>query len=839
MRTNQLSSQAKDYNSQWNLSKLGIEWHNPRWWFESLCIAVAYFFSSWFAANTIFSTLGPSPVWPGSGLNVGLLLAFGRSRWLGMFGGILIYNLHRNWLKVLVPALGASIGSTIGALVTVSLILKFTKNKYPFFRVRHVVTFAICAIFSGTVLQTITGVGIYTLTRRYDGTNFVTNFLLPWWIGDSAGVLIFAALVLTWLRPEAKQQLKASKSYFSWEVLVAFLSIIVVAYFSFYEAQPLEYLLLPPLLWSAFRFEHRLTTLLVMFVSMTASIATANKFGVFYKAMTTGDSLLLLQIFMGVITVTTLITLAIVHENHQANLSLQRINIELEQRVLERTLDLQQSEAKALELAAKAEAANQAKSTFIANMSHELRSPLNAVIGFSQLMMRTNNLPLEHYENASIINRSGDYLLTLINNILDLSKIEAGKTTLNICNFDLEHLLGDVEDMLQLRAAEAGLSLIFDQSPDLPRYICTDETKLRQVLINLLGNAIKFTNTGSIYLGISHESCADSQYILYFCVRDTGVGIDKAELDKLFTTFNQAKAGREKQEGTGLGLAISRRFVQMMGGDITVTSELGKGTEFRFQIQVQRGQAVIVETNLPKRALSLAANQPTYKILVVDDKPVNCKLLVRLLAPMGFEVREAHDGQEAIAIWEAWEPHLIWMDMRMPVMDGYEATKYIKSITRGSATAIIALTASVLEEEKAIVLSAGCDDFIRKPFKEQTIFDTLAKHLGVTYIYDQSPEQSTIQSSNEPILTPEALASYCQEMPPSWKRDLYFAALEADRSRFMDLLAELPNPDSIVGRSLTKLARNFQFEQLIDLLEPISSSPSAIYSNLISNPPTN
>jgi CheY-like chemotaxis protein len=253
-----------------------------------------------------------------------------------------------------------------------------------------------------------------------------------------------------------------------------------------------------------------------------------------------------------------------------------------------------------------------------------------------------------------------------------------------------------------------------------------------------------------------------------------------------------------------------------------VTSELGKGTEFRFQIQVQRGQAVIAETNLPKRALSLAANQPIYKILVVDDKPVNCKLLVRLLAPMGFEVREAHDGQEAIAIWEAWEPHLIWMDMRMPVMDGYEATKYIKSTTKGSATAIIALTASVLEEEKAIVLSSGCDDFIRKPFKEQTIFDTLAKHLGVTYIYDQSHEQSTIQSSNEPILTPEALASYCQEMPTSWKRNLYLASLEADRSRFMDLLAELPNPDSIVGRSLTKLARNFQFEKLIDLLEPIN-----------------
>ncbi len=832
MRNDQLSAQTKANISHWNLSKLGIELYNPRWWFESFCIAFAYFASSWFASGTIFSVLGPSSVWPGAGLNAGLILTFGRSRWFGVFIGILFYNLHRNWLKVFVPALGASIGSTIGTLITVSLILKFTQNtRYPFLKARHVVTFALCAMFSGTIFQSITGVAIYTITRRYNEADFITNLWLPWWIGDSVGVLIFAALAITWLRPEARQQIKPQfKSYLNWEILAAFLSITIVAYFSFYEAQPLEYLLLPPLLWSAFRFEPRLTTLLVMFVSLTASIATANGFGVFHKVLSARDSLLLLQIFMGVIALTTLVTTAIVHENNQANLSLQRINAELEQRVLGRTLDLQQSEAKALELAAKAEAASQAKSTFIANMSHELRSPLNAVIGFSQLMMRTSNVPLEHYENASIIHRSGEYLLTLINNILDLSKIEAGKTTLNINNFDLDHLLGDIEDMLQLRATDAGLSLIFEQASDLPRYICTDETKLRQVLINLLGNAIKFTNNGSIHLSVttettsetSSETTSDDTCILNFCVRDTGVGIAEEEIGKLFTSFNQAKAGREKQEGTGLGLAISRRFVQMMGGDITVTSELGKGTEFRFQIQAQRGQAMIAETNLPKRALSLAANQPTYRILVVDDKPVNCKLLIRLLAPMGFEVKEAHNGQEAIAMWEVWEPNLIWMDMRMPVMDGYEATKYIKSTTKGNATAVIALTASVLEEEKAIVLSAGCDDFIRKPFNEQTILDTLAKHLGVTYVYDQSPEQFVFQSSNETVLTPETLTSYCQEMPISWKRNLYIASLEADRSRFMDLLAELPDPNSHVGRSLTKLARNFQFEQLVDLLEPIS-----------------
>jgi signal transduction histidine kinase/CheY-like chemotaxis protein len=827
MESNKLSTH-KNNSFQWNLSKLGIEVHNLRWWVESACIAVAYFVSSWLAANTIFSSFGPSPVWPGSGLNAGLLLFFGRSRWLGMFCGILLYNLHRNWLKVLIPASGAAIGSTIGTLITVSLILKFTHTRYPFLKVRHVVAFVVCSIFSGTILQTITGVGIYTLTRRYEGANFITNFLLPWWIGDSVGVLIFASLALTWLQP--KQQKEAIKSYLSWEVVVAFISIIVVAYFSFYEAQPLEYLLLPPLIWSAFRFGHRLTTLFVLFISMTASIATANRFGIFYKAITGGDSLLLLQIFMGVISIMTLAILAIVDENKQANLSLQRANTDLEKRVLDRTIDLQQSESKALELAAKAESANQAKSTFIANMSHELRSPLNAVLGFSQLMMRANNLAKEHYENASIINRSGDYLLTLINNILDLSKIEAGKTTLYLQSFDLDHLLEDVEDMLQLRATNAGLDLIFERDPQVPRYICTDEVKLRQVLINLIGNAIKFTKEGLVIVTLTNAatntlentvSTVSDKCILNFSIRDTGVGIAAEELPQLFTSFSQAQAGREKQEGTGLGLAISRRFVQLMGGDISVTSELGKGTTFQFQIQAQVGTPLIIDPSQKRRTLSLAPDQPTYRILVVDDKPINSQLLVKMLIPMGFEVKEASNGLEAIAIWDQWEPHLIWMDMRMPVMDGYEATKHIKSTVKGNATAVIALTASVLEEEKAIVLSAGCDDFVRKPFSEQTIFDTLAKHLGVKYTYENiQPHEHDSDFFSEISLTSENL----KIMPDSWIMQLYRSALEADKNIVIKLIGEIPDKEIFLVRSLTKLARNFQFEKLIDLTEPLLST---------------
>ncbi|NUN63724.1 response regulator [Pseudanabaena biceps] len=825
MKSNQLSTHKTSNSFQWNLSKLGIEVHNWRWWVQSACIAVAYFVSSWFAANTIFSTFGPSPVWPGAGLNVGLLLVFGRSRWFGAFLGILIYNLHRNWLKVIIPASCASIGSTIGTLITVSLILKFTHTRYPFNRVRHIVVFALCSIFSGTILQTITGVGIYALTKRYEGANFITDFLLPWWVGDSVGVLVFASLVLVWLQPRQREDFNF---YFNWEVLTAFFSLVVVAYFSFYEAQPLEYLLLPPLLWSSFRFGARLTTLFVMFVSMTASIATANKFGVFYKAISQGDSLLLLQIFMGVIAITTMAVLAIVAENRQANLNLQKANIDLEQRVLDRTIDLQQSESKALELAATAELANQAKSTFIANMSHELRSPLNAVIGFSQLMMRTNNLPKEHYANASIINRSGDYLLTLINNILDLSKVEAGGTTLNIQTCDLNRLLDDIEDMLYLKASSAGLNLIFKCDRKVPRYIYTDELKLQQILINLISNAIKFTKEGAIFVTVTNEETSsdlldnsdspESKCILNFIVRDTGVGITPDELSGLFVAFSQAQAGREKQEGTGLGLAISRKFVQLLGGDISVSSEFGEGTTFQFQIQAKTAQRLPEAPPSKNRAIAIAPDQPTYKILVVDDKPVNCQLLVQLLRPMGFDIREANNGQEAIAIWDEWEPHLIWMDMRMPVMDGYEATKYIKSTVKGNATAVIALTASVLEEEKAIVLSAGCDDFVRKPFKEQIILDTLTKHLGVKYLYEDLP----IQFQNQNLAIPTMLTSKnLQAMPKQWLMKLYKSSLEANKDLVLKLIAEIPTSEAILERSLSQIVHDFQFEKLIDLVEPL------------------
>ena len=415
-------------------------------------------------------------------------------------------------------------------------------------------------------------------------------------------------------------------------------------------------------------------------------------------------------------------------------------------------------------------------------------------------------------------------LLNLINNILDLSKIEAGKTTLNLKDFDLYQLLDDLEDMLHLRAMDAGLELIFDRSENLPRYLHTDDLKLRQVLMNLLGNAIKFTPQGEVVLRLearANETLKNQaqSYTLNFTISDTGVGIAPEELVNLFEAFSQTESGREAQEGTGLGLVISRQFVQLMGGDISVSSQLGQGTTFKFSIQAQLGTETGLEMTSQRRVIALSPNQSIYKLLAVDDKPINRQLLRKLLVPLGFEVKEASNGQEAIVIWDEWEPHLIWMDMRMPVMDGYEATKYIKSTTKGNATAVIALTASVLEEEQAIVLSAGCDDFVRKPFKEQTIFETLSKHLGVKYLYEELEFQDGDNLAAQP-LTSDSF----RVMPQSWLVRLSNAVLEADSEITMALIQEIPDSEVSLATKLTQLVRQFQFETISDLIDPLLQS---------------
>jgi signal transduction histidine kinase/CheY-like chemotaxis protein len=494
-----------------------------------------------------------------------------------------------------------------------------------------------------------------------------------------------------------------------------------------------------------------------------------------------------------------------------------------------------------------ADAANRAKSEFLANMSHELRTPLNAILGFTQLMQRDSSLSTsEQQQYLNIVSRSGEHLLELINDVLEMSKIEAGRVTLHENSFNLYRLLDSLEDLLQLGAKSKGLQFIFDSTDEVPQYVKTDESKLRQVLINLLGNAIKFTTKGSVTLRVSlvtddlSLTIDKGQMTIRFEVEDTGQGIAPNELDDLFKPFTQTETGLKYAAGTGLGLPISQKFVQLMGGEIAVSSMPGQGAKFAFDIQVSPVEEIPIETTQPigKKVIGLAPEQPVYRILVAEDKLTNRLLLVKLLTSLGFEVREAENGQEAVAMWESWEPHLIWMDMRMPVMNGYEAAKHIKASLKGQATVIIALTASVFEEQRHAILSAGCDDFVRKPFQEENLLAKISEYLGVRYIYEEKDEVGSRKGeqpnpfSSYPTLRedvpptgrakPYTLApTSLQVMPTEWVEQLHHAAAQGSDLLIYQLLTQIPKENAPLAVALTDLVENFRFDLVTELAQPI------------------
>ncbi|WP_325314948.1 PAS domain S-box protein [Microcoleus sp. PH2017_28_MFU_U_A] len=468
-----------------------------------------------------------------------------------------------------------------------------------------------------------------------------------------------------------------------------------------------------------------------------------------------------------------------------------------------------------------AEVANRAKSQFLASMSHELRTPLNAILGFSQVMARNISITPEQKEYIEIINRSGEHLLELINDVLSMSKIEAGQITINESRFNLYNILDSLREMLQLKANSKGLHLIFENIGDLPQYIQTDESKLRQVLINLLGNAIKFTQHGIVTLRVSSQAetnvTEENQSQLLFEISDTGPGISPLELPTLFKPFVQTETGRRSMQGTGLGLPISQQFVRIMGGDISVESQLGQGTTFTFNIQVKLvTESDEQEKTTAKQVIALEAGQQIYRILIVEDVAENRQLLLKLLAPLGFEVEEATNGQEGIALQSTWKPHLILMDMLMPVMDGYAATKLIKQTPEGKETIIIALTASAFDEQRHIILSAGCDDFICKPFREEVLFEKIAHHLNLRYIYE---EENSSTSGSAPQLLKSLTAEDLSVMPRDWVVDLYQAALCVDDNRILQLIEQIPETEANLANALKDLVENFRIDIIIDLTQ--------------------
>lgn len=464
-----------------------------------------------------------------------------------------------------------------------------------------------------------------------------------------------------------------------------------------------------------------------------------------------------------------------------------------------------------------AEVANRAKSSFLSSMSHELRTPLNAILGFSEMLGQDHQATADQQEKLAIINRSGAHLLSMINDVLDLSKIEAGRVELEPLAFDLPLMLQDVGRMFELRAEGARLRFELELDSVLARYVRTDIGKLRQILINLLDNAVKFTHEGGFSLRArTLPSATDSTMLtLQLEVEDSGLGITSEQLERIFEPFFQVKQFQPSIKGTGLGLSICKSFVALLGGEIHAESQLGRGSLFRIDLPV--ALAACAETSGIEAAgpavLGLAPEEPAWRILVVEDNLENRQLLSSLLGQAGFETRQAENGAEAIALFEQWQPHFIWMEMRMPVMDGYEASRRIRALPGGNEVKIIALTASAFKEQRKNVLEAGCDDVLHKPYQIHEIYETMVKHLGVRYRYDEPVEEVIIEAAD---VTVEAVAA----LPEALRQALWQAALSLSNEAFEAALTPLRGHDPALAEGLAAMAREFQFDRIQALINP-------------------
>jgi PAS domain S-box-containing protein len=448
-------------------------------------------------------------------------------------------------------------------------------------------------------------------------------------------------------------------------------------------------------------------------------------------------------------------------------------------------------------------AANLSKSVFLSNMSHEIRTPMNAILGYSQLLQDDDNLTKVQQESLKTINKSGEHLLALINDILDMSKIEAGRTILKPDNFNFVELLKEVEQLFKIKAAQKKIELSFLSDDMLPKYIYADESKIKQVIINLLGNAIKFTSEG--FVEVSAKILDNN--VIEVQVKDSGKGILKEEQELIFKPFEQAQKGRQIEGGTGLGLAISKKFANLMEGDIFIESELEKGSIFTFTFKHLEGKETVLTDSLEElQVVSLRPEMMGYKVAIVDDRFENRDILYKKLNPLGFDIRMAENGLEAVELYQQWKPDLILMDVVMPIMDGVEATRKILEIAGNHDVKIFVISASALESEQKEVMDIGATVFIKKPVMFNLLLAEMRNKAGIKFIYNKTKEVVV----NTPIAS---------DVPEHLKIKFLEASAEGDFMLLQDLLVLLEKETNKPFKYVEECINEMEFEEIINWFE--------------------
>jgi PAS domain S-box-containing protein len=484
---------------------------------------------------------------------------------------------------------------------------------------------------------------------------------------------------------------------------------------------------------------------------------------------------------------------------------------------------LHEANAQLTRAKADAEAANRAKSTFLSTMSHEIRTPMNAILGYAQLMLRDPALSADARVNLKIIGRSGEHLLAIINDVLDMSRIEAGRAELNLATFDLAGLLDDIAAMFRQRAEAKALNFEMLVDGESVPYVVADEGKIRQVLINLLGNAIKFTRSGRIGLHATVEQRGDDRLWLVARVEDTGSGISDEDHKILFEPFTRAKGTLNTQEGTGLGLAITRSYAALMGGDVRFTSSLGVGSLFHFEIPMGRVAAgVAVRRSALRRVVGIRRGTKAPGILVVDDQFENRDWLTKLLTSIGFSIQCADNGETAIRNWEQWSPRLILMDLHMPVMNGLEATRRIKADPRGKETAIVVLTASVLDDDRRTVFESGADEFLAKPCREDELLEKIRTILNIDYDYEEAHVAEGPPPAEAAYLSQQRL----EQLPAGLRNDIRIAIVSGNKKALDQLILRVRETgDGESAHVFQELTIRYEYDSLLRSLDEASQQP--------------